>query len=59
MFRVNRTEVRGTIQREKLQLADECDAFDSDVDAAPTAQTMFMANLSFAYPVYDEVGLYL
>nr|GFD31838.1 integrase, catalytic region, zinc finger, CCHC-type, peptidase aspartic, catalytic [Tanacetum cinerariifolium] len=24
---------------------DECDAFDSDVDKAPTAQTMFMANL--------------
>nr|GEU52361.1 retrovirus-related Pol polyprotein from transposon TNT 1-94 [Tanacetum cinerariifolium] len=25
--------------------ANECDAFDSDVDEAPTAQTMFMANL--------------
>nr|GEV81892.1 integrase, catalytic region, zinc finger, CCHC-type, peptidase aspartic, catalytic [Tanacetum cinerariifolium] len=36
--------------------ADECDAFDSDVDEAPTTQTMFMANLSFAYPVYDEAG---
>ncbi|GJR82330.1 hypothetical protein Tco_0153115 [Tanacetum coccineum] len=35
--------------------ADDCDAFDSDVDEAPTAQTMFMANLSSAYPVYDEV----
>nr|GEX37875.1 transposase, MuDR, MULE transposase domain protein [Tanacetum cinerariifolium] len=34
--------------------ADDCDAFDSDVDEAPTAQTMFMANLSSAYPVYDE-----
>nr|GEX34399.1 transposase (putative), gypsy type [Tanacetum cinerariifolium] len=33
--------------------ADECDAFDSDVDKAPTAQTMFMANLSFVDPVYD------
>ncbi|GKF13108.1 hypothetical protein Tco_0051034 [Tanacetum coccineum] len=32
--------------------ADDCDAFDSDVDEAPTAQTMFMANLSFADPVY-------
>ncbi|GJV69904.1 retrovirus-related pol polyprotein from transposon TNT 1-94 [Tanacetum coccineum] len=30
--------------------ADECDAFDSDVDEAPTAQTMFMANLSSADP---------
>ncbi|GJT77007.1 retrovirus-related pol polyprotein from transposon TNT 1-94 [Tanacetum coccineum] len=37
--------------------ADDCDAFDSDVDEAPTAQTMFMANLSFADPVYDEAGL--
>nr|GFB24766.1 integrase, catalytic region, zinc finger, CCHC-type, peptidase aspartic, catalytic [Tanacetum cinerariifolium] len=26
--------------------ADDCDAFDSDVDEAPMAQTMFMANLS-------------
>nr|GEU32626.1 hypothetical protein [Tanacetum cinerariifolium] len=36
--------------------ADECDAFDSDVDEAPTAHTMFMANLSSADPVYDEAG---
>nr|GEY13374.1 integrase, catalytic region, zinc finger, CCHC-type, peptidase aspartic, catalytic [Tanacetum cinerariifolium] len=36
--------------------ADDCDAFDSDVDEAPTAQTMFMANLSSANPVYDEAG---
>ncbi|GKA75698.1 hypothetical protein Tco_0782076 [Tanacetum coccineum] len=36
--------------------ADDCDAFNSDVDEAPTTQTMFMANLSSAYPVYDEVG---
>ncbi|GJZ60802.1 hypothetical protein Tco_0616618, partial [Tanacetum coccineum] len=35
--------------------ADDCDAFDSDVDEAPTAQTMFMENLSFVDPVYDEV----
>ncbi|GJW27796.1 hypothetical protein Tco_0044671 [Tanacetum coccineum] len=33
-----------------------CDAYDSDVDEAPTAQTMFMANLSSADPVYDEAG---
>nr|GEW14813.1 Gag-Pol polyprotein [Tanacetum cinerariifolium] len=45
MFRVDRTE------------ADECDAFDIDVDEAPTAQTMFMENLSSADPVYDEAGL--
>nr|GEX17667.1 retrovirus-related Pol polyprotein from transposon TNT 1-94 [Tanacetum cinerariifolium] len=34
--------------------ADDCDAFDSDVDEAPTAQTMFMANLSSADPIADE-----
>nr|GEX18319.1 integrase, catalytic region, zinc finger, CCHC-type, peptidase aspartic, catalytic [Tanacetum cinerariifolium] len=36
--------------------ADDCDAFDSDVDEALTTQTMFMANLSSADPVYDEAG---
>nr|GEU37323.1 Gag-Pol polyprotein [Tanacetum cinerariifolium] len=36
--------------------ANNCDAFDSDMDEAPTAQTMFMANLSSADPVTDEVG---
>nr|GEW99832.1 retrovirus-related Pol polyprotein from transposon TNT 1-94 [Tanacetum cinerariifolium] len=36
--------------------ADQCDAFDSNVDEAPTSQTMFMANLSSADPIYDEVG---
>nr|GEX26814.1 hypothetical protein [Tanacetum cinerariifolium] len=35
---------------------DDCDAFDSDVDEASTAQTMFIANLSSTDPVYDEVG---
>nr|GEV66043.1 hypothetical protein [Tanacetum cinerariifolium] len=35
---------------------DDCDAFDSDVDETPTAQTMFMANLSSTDPVYDEAG---
>nr|GEU96855.1 retrovirus-related Pol polyprotein from transposon TNT 1-94 [Tanacetum cinerariifolium] len=38
-------------------LADDCDAFNSDVDEAPTAQIMFMANLSSVNPVYDEAGL--
>ncbi|GJT89138.1 retrovirus-related pol polyprotein from transposon TNT 1-94 [Tanacetum coccineum] len=37
--------------------ADDCDAFDSDVDEAPTAQTMFMENLTSADPGYDEAGL--
>ncbi|GKF57260.1 hypothetical protein Tco_0170797, partial [Tanacetum coccineum] len=36
--------------------ADDCDAFDFDVDEAPTAQTMLIANLSSAYLVYDEAG---
>nr|GEU33970.1 reverse transcriptase [Tanacetum cinerariifolium] len=36
--------------------ADEFDAFDYDVDEAPTAHTMFMENISSAYPVYDEAG---
>ncbi|GJU83676.1 hypothetical protein Tco_1286041 [Tanacetum coccineum] len=36
--------------------ADDCDAFNSDVDEAPTTQTMFMANLSSADHVYDEVA---
>ncbi|GJU37939.1 putative ribonuclease H-like domain-containing protein [Tanacetum coccineum] len=36
--------------------ADQCDAFDSDVDEAPTTQTMFMANLSSKDPIYDEAG---
>nr|GFA04021.1 hypothetical protein [Tanacetum cinerariifolium] len=36
--------------------ANDCDAFDSNVDEAPIAQTMFMANLSSAYPITDEAG---
>ncbi|GJS97633.1 integrase, catalytic region, zinc finger, CCHC-type containing protein [Tanacetum coccineum] len=36
--------------------ADQCDAFDSDVDEAPTTQTMFMVNLSSEDPIYDEAG---
>ncbi|GKF61132.1 hypothetical protein Tco_0181186, partial [Tanacetum coccineum] len=34
---------------------DDYDAFYSDVDKAPNVQTMFMANLSSADPIYDEV----
>nr|GEU94062.1 uncharacterized mitochondrial protein AtMg00810-like [Tanacetum cinerariifolium] len=101
MFRVDRIEVRGTMQGEQVQLVigelrtelgcksrsskvgqdnaidedvdeppvqdlalnvdnvfqtNECDAFDSDVDDAPIAQTMFMENLSSSYPIYDEAG---
>ncbi|GJV10062.1 retrovirus-related pol polyprotein from transposon TNT 1-94 [Tanacetum coccineum] len=34
--------------------ADECDAFDSDVDEVPTSQTMFMASLTSEDPIYDK-----
>nr|GEZ37751.1 alpha-isocomene synthase [Tanacetum cinerariifolium] len=34
--------------------AEDYDAFDSDVDEVPTAQTTFMANLSSADPITDE-----
>ncbi|GJR84382.1 retrovirus-related pol polyprotein from transposon TNT 1-94 [Tanacetum coccineum] len=33
---------------------DQCNAFDSDVDEALIAQTMFMANLSSADPICNE-----
>nr|GEV16994.1 copia protein [Tanacetum cinerariifolium] len=36
--------------------ADEYDAFDSDVNEAPTAQTVFMKNLSSTDLVYDKAG---
>nr|GFA17814.1 integrase, catalytic region, zinc finger, CCHC-type, peptidase aspartic, catalytic [Tanacetum cinerariifolium] len=36
---------------------NDCDAFDYDVDEAPTTQTMFMTNLSSVDLVYDEVDL--
>ncbi|GJX71253.1 hypothetical protein Tco_0308424 [Tanacetum coccineum] len=36
--------------------ADQCDAFDSDVNEAPTTQTMFMVNLSSEDLIYDEAG---
>nr|GFC05744.1 hypothetical protein [Tanacetum cinerariifolium] len=41
---------------ENMFQTDDCDAFDSDVDEASTAQTMFMANLSSANLVTDEAG---
>nr|GEX88428.1 hypothetical protein [Tanacetum cinerariifolium] len=44
------------INMDNVFQADDCDAFDSDVDEAPIAQTMFMTNLSSADPVYDEAG---
>nr|GEX70074.1 integrase, catalytic region, zinc finger, CCHC-type, peptidase aspartic, catalytic [Tanacetum cinerariifolium] len=37
--------------------ADDCNAFNFDVDEAPTAQIMFMENLSSSDPIYDEAGM--
>nr|GEY36725.1 hypothetical protein [Tanacetum cinerariifolium] len=46
-----------TLDEEQLLfLADDYDAFDSDVDEALMAQTMSMANLSSVDHVYDEAG---
>ncbi|GKE45297.1 integrase, catalytic region, zinc finger, CCHC-type containing protein, partial [Tanacetum coccineum] len=36
--------------------ADECDAFDSDIDDEPIAQSIFMANLSSHGPANLQVG---
>nr|GEY83987.1 retrovirus-related Pol polyprotein from transposon TNT 1-94 [Tanacetum cinerariifolium] len=41
---------------DKMFQADDCDAFDSDVDEARMTQTIFMANMSSADPVTDEAG---
>ncbi|GKE57705.1 hypothetical protein Tco_1496890, partial [Tanacetum coccineum] len=43
-------------EEELLFLADEYDAFDSDVDDEPTAQSIFMANLSSAGPANLQAG---
>ncbi|GJS29648.1 retrovirus-related pol polyprotein from transposon TNT 1-94 [Tanacetum coccineum] len=43
-----------TLNVDNVFQADDYDAFDSDIDKAPTEQTMFMDNLSYADPVYDE-----
>nr|GFC82443.1 integrase, catalytic region, zinc finger, CCHC-type, peptidase aspartic, catalytic [Tanacetum cinerariifolium] len=45
-----------TLNVDNVFQANECDAFDYDVDEAPTTQTMFMANLSSVDPVYDVAG---
>nr|GEV59680.1 UBN2 domain-containing protein [Tanacetum cinerariifolium] len=36
--------------------ADDCDAFDSDIDDEPTAQTIFMANLSSVVSSLQQDG---
>nr|GFB59098.1 hypothetical protein [Tanacetum cinerariifolium] len=37
--------------------ADDCDAFKSNVDDEPTAQTIFMANLSSAFMTWHKMIL--
>ncbi|GJT24873.1 hypothetical protein Tco_0894810 [Tanacetum coccineum] len=44
------------LNEDNIFQADQCDAFDFDVDEAPTAQTMFMANLSSVDLVYNDDG---
>nr|GEU66520.1 retrovirus-related Pol polyprotein from transposon TNT 1-94 [Tanacetum cinerariifolium] len=45
-----------TLNVDNVFQADDCDVFDSNVDEAPTEQTMFMVNLSSTELVYDKVG---
>ncbi|GJT56233.1 retrovirus-related pol polyprotein from transposon TNT 1-94 [Tanacetum coccineum] len=44
------------LNEDNIFQADECDAFDSDVDDEPTAQTIFMANLSSARSTNPQAG---
>nr|GEV82863.1 hypothetical protein [Tanacetum cinerariifolium] len=55
MFKVDRIKDLA-LNADNVFQVNDCDAFDSDVDKALMAQTMFMVNLSFVYLVYDEVG---
>ncbi|GJV69755.1 hypothetical protein Tco_1485264 [Tanacetum coccineum] len=58
MLLMQAQENRAVLDEKQLLFiaADQCDAFDSDVDEALTAQTMFMTNLSSADPIYDKAG---
>nr|GEZ37812.1 hypothetical protein [Tanacetum cinerariifolium] len=47
---------QGQARPGQARTADDYDAFDLDVDEAPTTQTMFMANLLSADPITDEAG---
>ncbi|GJV15359.1 hypothetical protein Tco_1360682 [Tanacetum coccineum] len=44
------------LNEDNIFQANECDAFDSDVDDEPTAQTIFMANLSSAGSANPQAG---
>ncbi|GJW03030.1 retrovirus-related pol polyprotein from transposon TNT 1-94 [Tanacetum coccineum] len=45
------------LNEDNIFQADECDAFDSDVDDEPTAQSIFMANLSSVGSANPQAGL--
>ncbi|GKA29494.1 hypothetical protein Tco_0715739 [Tanacetum coccineum] len=45
-----------TLTVDNVFQSNDYDAFNYNIDEAPTAQTMFMVNLSSADPVYDEAG---
>ncbi|GJS86296.1 hypothetical protein Tco_0752837 [Tanacetum coccineum] len=44
------------LNEDNIFQADECDAFDSDVDDEPTTQSIFMANLSSVGPANPQAG---
>ncbi|GJY58705.1 hypothetical protein Tco_0458597 [Tanacetum coccineum] len=44
------------LNEDNIFQADRCDAFDLDVDDEPTAQPIFMANLSLVGPANLQVG---
>ncbi|GJW54614.1 hypothetical protein Tco_0098699 [Tanacetum coccineum] len=44
------------LNKDNVFQANHCDAFDSDVDEALMAHTMFLANLSSVDPIYDEAS---
>ncbi|GKF36165.1 hypothetical protein Tco_0112923, partial [Tanacetum coccineum] len=59
MFKGDRIRIRVqdlALNEENIFQADKCDAFDSDVDDKPTAQSIFMANLSSVGSANLEAG---
>ncbi|GKF53861.1 hypothetical protein Tco_0160771, partial [Tanacetum coccineum] len=44
------------LNEDNIFQVNECDAFNSDVDDEPTAQSIFMANLSLAGPANPQAG---
>ncbi|GJU44612.1 putative reverse transcriptase domain-containing protein [Tanacetum coccineum] len=52
----NQTVQDLALNKDNIFQADECDAFDSDVDDESTAQSIFMANLSSAGLANQQAG---